>query len=157
MNGNMQFHPLDNLIGNQSYSFLEAMVPFVEYPYKKPLVLFIKYQELMSIFRALDDISYVDSCGFNCHPSCMEDMINDMCHFLPGNFASSIKQMQQMMQMMEFMNMASATSDNSNTYGNDNNTFNHMHDSNASDTSQSSLYDSVMSILNEADSQNQYQ
>ena len=135
MNGNMQFHPLDNLIGNQSYSFLEAMVPFVEYPYKKPLVLFIKYQELMSIFRALDDISYVDSCGFNCHPSCMDDMINDMCHFLPGNFANSIKQMQQ---MMEFMNMTSATTDNSN----------------ASDAPQSSLYDSIMSILNESDNQN---
>lgn len=141
MNGNMTFHPLDNLIKNSSYSFLEAMVPFVEYPYKKPLVLFIKYQELMSIFRALDDISYADSCGFNCHPSNMEDMINDMCNFLPNNFSNSIKQMQQMMQMMEFMNMTSAASDTASSASsfNDN-------------SSDSSLYDSVMSILNEQDS-----
>lgn len=105
MDGVQQFHPLDRLIGNRTLSFLEAMVPFVDYPFKKPLVMFIKYQELMCIFRSLDNKSLVDECGFNCHPKNTEDMIADMCKFLPGNYASSIRQMRQMMQMMETMNM----------------------------------------------------
>ena len=48
MNHNSRIHPLDKLISDDSLFFLEAMVPFVEYPYKKPLVLFIKYRELVA-------------------------------------------------------------------------------------------------------------
>lgn len=118
MDGVQQFHPLDRLIGNRTLSFLEAMVPFVDYPFKKPLVMFIKYQELMCIFRSLDNRSLVDECGFNCHPKSTEDMITDMCKFLPGNYAGSIKQMRQMMQMMETMNMAGGGNPFGNSFGN---------------------------------------
>ena len=39
-------HPLDQLIHDDSLFFLEAMIPFVDYAYKKPLILLIKYQEI---------------------------------------------------------------------------------------------------------------
>ena len=41
-------HPLDQLIHDDSLFFLEAMIPFVDYAYKKPLILLIKYQEIRS-------------------------------------------------------------------------------------------------------------
>lgn len=106
MDAKQRLHPLDRLIADDSLFFLEAMVPFVDYSLKKPLVLFIKYRELMSILQCLDDRPYIESCGFDYHPGSTEDMISHMCNFLPGNFASSIKQMQQMMSMMEMMNMS---------------------------------------------------
>lgn len=106
MDAKQRFHPLDRLIADDSLFFLEAMVPFVDYSLKKPLVLFIKYRELMSILHCLDDRPYIESCGFDYHAGNTEDMISHMCNFLPGNFASSIKQMQQMMSMMEMMNMS---------------------------------------------------
>lgn len=106
MDGCGQFHPLDKLIADHSFSFLEALVPFVDYPFKKPLVLFIKYQELMAIFHALDNRPFLSECGFDCHPSGPEDMLHDMCRFLPPDYADSIRQMSQMMKMMQMMNMA---------------------------------------------------
>ena len=172
MDGNLQFHPLDKLIGNHTFSFLEVMVPFVDYPVKKILVLFIKYQELMSIFHALDDRAFVDECGFNCHPSGPEDMIAAICRFLPDNYADKIRQMRQMMQMMDVMNMASASENNTDK---DNSTVNKpdmpdishlfqaMNQSGKdignytpppredSVTNETSLYDSVLSILNDSE------
>lgn len=97
-------HPLDKLISDDSLFFLEALVPFIEFPYKKMLVLFIKYKELMSIMGSLNDREYINSCGFDCHPKSTEEMLTGMCDFLPGNIASSMKQMKQMMSMMEMMN-----------------------------------------------------
>lgn len=172
MDGNIQFHPLDKLIGNHTFSFLEVMVPFVDYPFKKMLVLFIKYQELMSIFHALDDRAFVEQCGFNCRPSSPEDMITDICRFLPGNYADSIRQMRQMMQMMEVMNMTSASDHDAH----ENTSFDKKPDMSdishlfqamsqsgktagenktpskeESAADESSLYDSVLSILNDSE------
>ncbi len=170
MDGSIQFHPLDKLIGNHTFSFLEVMVPFVDYPFKKILVLFIKYQELMSIFHALDDRAFVEQCGFNCRPSSPEDMMTDICRFLPGNYADTIRQMRQMMQMMEVMNMTSASD-----HGTQENTFydkkpdmsdishffqsmsqsgkteskNNPPSNEESAANETSLYDSVLSILND--------
>lgn len=173
MDGNIQFHPLDKLIGNHTFSFLEVMVPFVDYPFKKILVLFIKYQELMSIFHALDDRDFVEQCGFHCHPSSPEDMITDICRFLPGNYADSIRQMRQMMQMMEVMNMTSASDhgaqgntsfDQKSNMPDISHLFQAMSQSGKtadeheapknkeSSADESSLYDSVLSILNDSES-----
>lgn len=104
MDTKQRTHPLDRLIPDDSLTFLEAMVPFVDYRFKKPLVLFIKFRELNAIMKCFDNRSYITECGFDCHPNSTEDMISDMCNFLPGNFAASIRQMKQMMSMMEMMN-----------------------------------------------------
>ena len=42
-------HPLDQLIHDDSLFFLEAMIPFVDYAYKKTLILLIKYQEIRAL------------------------------------------------------------------------------------------------------------
>lgn len=151
MNHNSRIHPLDKLISDDSLFFLEAMVPFVEYPYKKPLVLFIKYRELMSIMKSLDNKDYISSCGFDCHPKTTEEMLSDMCSFLPGNISSPMQQMKQMMSMMEMMNMTQENNQDSNSLSSmfspfsTNPTFNNSND-NISNSG--SLYESVLSILN---------
>lgn len=125
-----RIHPLDKLISDDSLFLLEALVPFIEYPYKKMLVLFIKYRELMAIMDSLNDRNFISSCGFDCHPKNTEEMLASMCDFLPSNMSSSMKQMKQMMGMMEMMNA--------------------MPQPNPSPP-QDSLFDSVLSILNDQD------
>ena len=132
MTQSTRIHPLDKLITDDSLFLLEAMVPFIEFPYKKMLILFIKYRELISILKCLDDKDYLSSCGFDCHPKSTEDMINDMCGFLPENVSGSIKQMKQMMGMMDMMNSMGENPLN--------NMFNNTYQS-------SNLFDSVISIL----------
>lgn len=96
-------HPLDQLIHDDSLFFLEAMIPFVDYSYKKPLILLIKYQEIRALMQCFDHPDYVASCGFDCHPESSEEMMECMCRFLPGDFAGNIKNMQQMLKMMQVM------------------------------------------------------
>ena len=103
------FHPLDKLITDNSLFLLEAIVAFVDYPYKKMLVMLIKYRELMSILNCLEDKAYISECGFDCHPGSTEDMIYDMCKFMPGDYASSIKNMQKIISMMNSMNSFNPT------------------------------------------------
>ena len=99
-----KIHPLDNLITDDSLWLLEAIVAFVDYPYKRMLVMLIKYKELMSILNTLNDRNYISSCGFDCHPKSTEDMLSDICKFMPGDFSSSLKNMNKMMNMMNVMN-----------------------------------------------------
>lgn len=133
-------HPLDKLISDNSLFLLEALVPFIDYPYKKMLVLFIKYRELMAIMNSLNDREYISSCGFDCHPKSTEEMLANMCNFLPGNISSSMKQMKQMMSMMEMMNsMPQNAGDNTNASFSFNN--------NSSSGHSGDLFESVLSIL----------
>ena len=134
---NQRPHPLDNLISDNSLFMLEAMVPFVDYQFKKPLVFLIKYRELQSIMQSLNDRSFLSSCGFDCKPQSTEDMLMQMCNFMPGSFGSSMKQMQQMQQMMNMMNVMESTNDVPNMNAKDN-----------TDQNSDSLYNSVISILN---------
>ena len=52
-------HPLDQLIHDDSLFFLEAMIPFVDYAYKKPLILLIKYQEIRAQMKCYDHTNNV--------------------------------------------------------------------------------------------------
>lgn len=96
-------HPLDQLVKNDSIFFLEAMIPFVDYAYKKPLVLLIKFHEIKALMQCFDNPSYIAECGFDCHPDSSEEMMDSLCRFLPGDFAGNLKNMQQMMKMMRVM------------------------------------------------------
>lgn len=102
-------HPLDQLIRDDSLFFLEAMIPFVDYAYKKPLILLIKYQEIRALMQCFDHPDYVASCGFDCHPESSEEMMECMCRFLPGDFAGNLKSMQQMLKMMQVMQAMNQT------------------------------------------------
>lgn len=104
MDFNLNFHPLDNLIKDKSSFWLEALVPFVDYKYKKYLILYIKYKEITAIMSALDDIDYVESRGFNCKAHSMDDIISGLAGFMPSDFSENIKQMKSMIDMMSAMN-----------------------------------------------------
>lgn len=104
MDFNLNFHPLDNLIKDKSSFWLEALVPFVDYKYKKLLIIYIKYKELNAILQCLEDISYVESCGFNCKAHSMDDVISGLTGFMPKDFSDNIKQMKGMLDMMKVMN-----------------------------------------------------
>ena len=53
-------HPLESITNSQSLSMLESLIPFVDYPLKLPLALFIKFSEIKLIinaFRSLENLS----------------------------------------------------------------------------------------------------
>lgn len=55
-------HPLGAITNRGSLSMLEALIPFVEYPLKLPLALFIKFTEIRMIinaFHSLEDLTRI--------------------------------------------------------------------------------------------------
>lgn len=142
MNNFGRVHPLDKLINDDSLFLLEAMVPFVDYQYKLPLIFFIKYRELTMIMQRMNDRNYVSECGFDCHPKSQEEMLGSMLSFMPGDYANTFKQMKQMMSMMDMMNSMPKQppdyNEQSENYENENN-----------NSTSDDLYESIMSILNE--------
>ncbi len=114
---NNRFHPLDILVADNSISMLETLVPFVEFPFKKLLVFYIKYRELTAIINSLNNRDFLKSCGFDCHPKTTEDMICDMCKFMPGNMVGNIKQMQQVFSMMQMMNQDNQSASMASMFG----------------------------------------
>lgn len=116
MNSINRTHPLDILIPDNTLSLLEALVPFVDYSFKKPLVLFIKYREIMAIMQSLNNIDYISNCGFNCAPKSNEDFLTNILKYLPGDYAASLSQAKQMMSMFEMMNMMNHEKESSENY-----------------------------------------
>ena len=116
LNAMNKVHPLDKLITDDSLWLLESVVAFVDYPFKRMLVMLIKYKELMSILNCLNNKSFISECGFDCHPKNSDDMIMDMCKFMPGEYAATIHNMKNIMNMMNVMNSNNdSNSDYSNT------------------------------------------
>lgn len=147
MNQSSRFHPLDKLIPDNSICLLEAMVPFVDYQYKLPLVFFIKYRELTIISQCLSNREMAANLGFDCHPENQNDFFNSLIDFMPNDFGNSFNQLKQAMSMMELMNTVNQNN-NSNTKSSDNTSSNTTaQNSNNND----SLYENIMSILNEGD------
>lgn len=55
-------HPLDCITCQNGLSMLECLIPFVDYPLKLPLALFIKFNEIrliMNAFQSLDNITHL--------------------------------------------------------------------------------------------------
>lgn len=53
-------HPLESVTNSKSLSMLESLIPFVDYPLKLPLALFIKFSEIKLIinaFRSSENLS----------------------------------------------------------------------------------------------------
>lgn len=141
MDNIMYTHPLDRLIDDNSIFMLEALIPFVDYNMKRVLVLFIKAREMKCLMEKLNNPRSLASSGFDCHVNSMEEMVEKMCSFLPPEFAQNIRQtikMMNMMQMMEQMEAANSKKDSMNISGDN-------------------LFDDVMTILNDYDSQNMEQ
>lgn len=132
-----KIHPLDRLVGDDSLFFLEAMIPFVDYNTKKLLVILIKYREINSIMNSLNDPVLLSECGFDKHPKSTEDFISDLCFFMPDEIKNNIKQATQMMSMMKVVNAMDS-----------NNMQQKAPNNSCENSSKSSLYENVMSILN---------
>ena len=146
MDFNLNFHPLDNLIKDKTSFYLEALVPFIDYKYKKYLIIYIKYKELTALLEALEDISHVQSCGFNCKAKSMDDVINGLIGFMPKDFSDNIRQMKSMIDMMGLMNSFDSSCLK-------NNNFDDCSNDSSNDCSNSSddynLLDSIMTILDQ--------
>ncbi len=136
-----RIHPLDKLIKDDSLFMLEALVPFVDYRFKKLLILYIKYKEISAILDSFSKPGYISECGFDCHPKSTEDFISDICNFLPSDFSSMINQMKQMQQMQGMMNMMNSM--NATHVDNTENKINHQSPNN------DSLFESIISILDD--------
>lgn len=134
-----RIHPLDRLISDDSLFMLEAIIPFVDLPTKRLLAVFIKYKELTSILSSLSNPTYISECGFDCHPKSTDDMLEGICQFMPDDFRHTINQMKQMKGMMDIMDaMSDSKPGSTKTY-----------DNCESETCEDSLFDSILSILNE--------
>lgn len=148
MDFNLNFHPLDNLIKDKTSFWLEALVPFIDYKYKKYLIFYIKYKELTAILAALEDFNHVESCGFNCKAHSMDDLINGLSGFMPQDFSDNILQMKQMMDMMKVMNQMdnAANPGGHNRSGMGGNGGNHNHFDNRQGNDED-MFQSIMTIL----------
>lgn len=153
-------HPLDRLLNDNSIFMLEALIPFVDYNMKKVLVLFIKVRELSALMAKLNDPASLASCGFDCHVTSMDDMIDKMCDFMPPEFSNNIRQTIKMMNMMKMMegmdlhdmNMNPAEMHDAPERRTDSTDIHDPVNPEEAADSQEGLFDSVMSILNDYDS-----
>lgn len=144
-----RIHPLDRLIKDDSLFMLEALVPFVDYRFKKLLILYIKYKEITAILDSFSKPGYISECGFDCHPKSTDDFISDICNFLPGDFSSMLNQIKQMQQMQGMMNMMNSM--NTNQSEKKESSFNPFENitNNQSNSNNDSLFDSIISILDD--------
>lgn len=144
-----RIHPLDKLIKDDSLFMLEALVPFVDYRFKKLLILYIKYKEITALLDSFAKPGYISECGFDCHPKSTEDFISDICNFLPGDFSTILNQVKQMQQMQGMMNMMNSM--NTHQSENTENNFNQFDNitTNQPSSNNDSLFDSIISILDE--------
>ena len=160
MDFNLNFHPLDNLIKDKTSFWLEALVPFVDYKYKKYLILYIKYKEITAIMAALEDTAYVESCGFNCKAHSIDDVINGLTGFMPKDFSENITQMKSMIDMMSVMNSMDGVMPNmnqfmnmqgghQNQYGPERNTNYYKPSQHSSTEGNGDLFENIKSILDQ--------
>ncbi len=76
-------HPLESITNSSSLSMLETLIPFVEYPLKLPLALFIKFNEIrliINIFRSHDNLSKFGLHNASSNPM---DMISSLTGISP--------------------------------------------------------------------------
>lgn len=68
-------HPLECITNCESLSMLESLIPFVEYPLKLPLALFIKFTEIRMIINAFRSLDNLSRLGLHSASSSPTDML----------------------------------------------------------------------------------
>lgn len=58
-------HPLSQITGGSSLSMLEMLIPYVDFPFKLPLALFIKFNEIRIIINALQNMDMIEHFGLH--------------------------------------------------------------------------------------------
>ena len=69
-------HPLECITHSEGLSMLESLIPFVDYPMKLPLALFIKFIEVRLIINAFRSVDTISRIGLNMTSS---DPLNMLC------------------------------------------------------------------------------
>lgn len=68
-------HPLDCILNQSGLSMLEYLIPFVDYPLKLPLALFIKFNEIQLIINAFQSPESIRRFGLHEPGSSPMDMV----------------------------------------------------------------------------------
>lgn len=76
-------HPLECITNCQSLQMLESCIPFVEYPLKLPLALFIKFSEIQLIIRAFSSIENLTKLGLHTEHHSPTDMLCSLTGISP--------------------------------------------------------------------------
>ena len=82
-------HPLSQITCGNSLSMLEMLIPYVDYPFKLPLALLIKFAEIRMIINAFQNIDLIEHFGLHNPNNNPMDMLGaltgippDMLHML---------------------------------------------------------------------------
>ena len=136
-------HPLNNITHNNPYSMLEALIPFVDYPMKLPLALFIKYHELRLIVNAFQEEEKLSQYG-------LHSSSNDPLEILANVMGLSPELLKTIMSMMDNMNTSgNNSSDNMSTEAN--RVIQHYVSNNNPPTHDYSFDDNIQNIFTEYD------
>lgn len=78
-----QQHPLAQLTCGNSLSMLEMLIPYVDYPFKLPLALFIKFNEMRIIINTLQNMELINRYGLHHAGSSPMDMLSSLTGISP--------------------------------------------------------------------------
>lgn len=76
-------HPLESITNSKSLSLLESLIPFVDYPLKLPLALFIKINEIKLIINAFHSRDNLIRLGLHTPQNSPMDMIGALTGMSP--------------------------------------------------------------------------
>ncbi len=76
-------HPLSQITGGSSLSMLEMLIPYVDYPFKLPLALFIKFNEIRIIINALQNMEIIKRFGLHNDSNSPIDMLSSLTGMSP--------------------------------------------------------------------------
>lgn len=68
-------HPLECITNKSGLSMLECLIPYVDYPLKLPLALFIKFNEIRMIINAFQSFESIAGLGLNAASNSPTDML----------------------------------------------------------------------------------
>ncbi len=140
-------HPLDKLLHNDNIYILESMIPYVDYEYKFPLVLLIKFFEIKKLHYYFSDKGKIKSCGLHSNNHDFSTMVKDFenSDYFPSSspisqmlniykYMEMFKNMNSMMESMGMGNMGDMMSNMMSGNGSQDAMFNFMNSMNSSNT-----------------------
>ena len=94
-------NPFDRFLKSSSLDMLEAALPYIGPVGRKPLALYMKFQEIGRIFHDFDDSSVLCACGFEERPADPEAMLRAMKLASGPKPTPQIDQILNMLQMLK--------------------------------------------------------
>ena len=97
-------HPLECITNQSGLSMLECLIPFVDYPLKLPLALFIKFNEIRMIMNAFHSFDTLSDYGLNMSSNSPTDMLCALTGISPDILNTILAMNQTSMSGNPFMN-----------------------------------------------------